>query len=95
MAELEKPNFLMMDASEYGKKLVADRKMLKSREALVTEWAPRAGGLEVMTPPLRGGGRGFDSHPAHHPELFYEYRLYSEILSDLNLFSIACNEFHI
>jgi len=37
MAELEKPNFLMMDASEYGKKLVADRKMLKSREALVTE----------------------------------------------------------
>ena len=37
MAELEKPNFLMMDASEYGKKLVVDRKMLKSREALVTE----------------------------------------------------------
>ena len=41
------------------------REMLKSREALITERAPRAGGLVAMTPPLHGGGRGFDSHPAH------------------------------
>ena len=30
-----------------------------------TDPIPRAGGPVVMMPPLRGGDRGFDSHPAH------------------------------
>ena len=39
------------------------KKIMNILKEMMTEWA---GGLEVMTPPLRGGGRGFNSHPAHH-----------------------------